>query len=72
MKKELKVATPKGVLKAAPSKDPEYPGIFILLETEDGITEQIALVECEPEKGIRTVAWELSGEDYIVEAVWQE
>jgi hypothetical protein len=65
------IGTKKGTLVAVSSESSEYPGIYIELKNGDS-SETIALIEQDPFKGIRTLAWNKNKEDYINETIWSD
>lgn len=67
------VPTPFGTIIASKSTDPNYPGIMIDVQDNEGFVENAALVEYKgQENEIRVVYWKQGQEDYIDSIKWSQ
>lgn len=49
MEKEIRVKIPGGFIVAGRNNDPDYDGVFVVFESDEGDILDLALVECKAE-----------------------
>jgi hypothetical protein len=72
LESEVIVETPIGNLIAIDSDNPDYPGIWVVFIDKNGDEHDVALVQYDKERGLRSYAYQRDKDDYSTVTRWDQ